>query len=212
MPPTSLNNVEYLRVVLDSIPSLIFIVDADLRVLDANSSAQNYLDKKSDLMLKRLCGEVLHCIHQTEPGAGCGQTPFCKDCILRKAVTTVTTTSEPFRDRHKLRQHRDGKEVFAEFFVTASPLALDDEVLVLMVMEDVTELLALRHLVTMCSVCNSIRNEDGGWEKVHQYLRKKEHIDCSHGLCPSCLQEQYRNVEEIQHLIGAASVHRSGSA
>lgn len=212
MPETFLEQAQYRRAVLNAIPSLIFIVDRDLRVIDANSSALTYIDKEADLVLKRLCGEVLHCLHEADHAEGCGRTPLCEDCVLRAAVNAVCQTNETYRDRHRLRQRRNGTEEFAEFFVTASPLVIEGQMLVLMVLEDVTELLALRHLVTMCSVCSSIRNENGEWEKVHQYLSRKENIVCSHGLCPSCFEEQCRNVAEIQQLIAAASVHNSGPA
>jgi hypothetical protein len=213
MPQSLLDRVQNLRVVLDAIPSLILVVDPDLRVIDTNSSARNYLQKDAEVVLKRLCGEVLHCVHEADAEEECGRTPFCPDCILRKAVTTVTKTKAAFRARHRLRQRRDGsEEELTEFFVTASPLYVEGEALVLMVLEDVTELLALRHLVTMCSVCSSIRNEDGKWEKIHQYLSRQDNVVCSHGVCPSCLDDQYRNVDEMRQFIAALSTHNSGRA
>ncbi|UFS71959.1 PAS domain-containing protein [Geomonas sp. RF6] len=198
-----IDQVKYLREVLDAIPSLIFIVDPDLRVIDFNSTAKTYLDEGEDAVLKRLCGEVLHCLHQIDADVECGSTEFCRDCILRQAVGAVTATNSTFRDRHKLLHRKNGKEEFAEFYVTASPLAVEGEPLVLMVLQDVTELLALRYLVTLCSVCKKVRNEEGEWEAIHQYLRKKDNTVCSHGLCPSCYQEQCQELDKINEMVAA---------
>jgi hypothetical protein len=210
MAESFVDGVQYLRVVLDSIPSLVFIVDLELRVIDINSTAKRYVDKGDDAVLKRLCGEVLHCIHQAEPEPKCGTTPFCESCILREGVTAVAKSNASFQGRHRLLHRRDGREEFAHFFVTASPLDHEGERLVVMVLQDVTELLALRQLVTMCSVCQAIRSEDGEWEKVHQYLMKRENVLTSHGLCPSCYEEQCREVTRINELTAAGSFSNFG--
>lgn len=201
MPETFIANNRYLRNVLDSIPFLVFILDTDLRIMDANSTARKLLGKELDLILKRLCGEVLHCIHEFESFEYCGHTEFCKDCVLREAVTESSRTMTTFRQKCKMIHLKNGKDQVVDYSVTASPIKYRDRTLILMVLEDITELLALRQLVTICSYCSRIRNEEGGWEKIHEYLKRKDNILCSHGMCPSCFEAQRNEASSISSLL-----------
>ncbi|MFN8630483.1 MAG: PAS domain S-box protein [Chloroflexota bacterium] len=47
----------------------------------------------------------------------------------------------------------------------------------------------LTGLLPICMYCKKVRNDDGYWDKIEQYL--SEHTDAmlSHGLCPDCYQK-----------------------
>ncbi|GFO66953.1 hypothetical protein GMLC_05320 [Geomonas limicola] len=196
MPLKNLTDNEYLRAVIDAIPSLVFIVDTDLKVLDVNRAARKVLGSESELILKRLCGEVLHCIHELDSHKKCGQTPFCEDCILRIAVTRASESSRMFREKYRMVHRRNNTDYQADYFVTASPFNHNGSTLLIMVLEDVTELLALRCLSTICSNCHKIKNEEGTWEKVHEYLARKENILFSHGICRDCAKQLFPEFAE----------------
>jgi hypothetical protein len=52
------------------------------------------------------------------------------------------------------------------------------------------ELAELRQLLSMCSWCRRIRDQDE-WVTPEQYLAERGDRRLSHGLCPSCLQENF---------------------
>ena len=68
---------KFLRTVLDTIPCF---VNSGLKIVDVNRAALRMTVKESDLILRRLCGDVLKCIHARESIGGCGTTEYCPDC------------------------------------------------------------------------------------------------------------------------------------
>jgi PAS domain-containing protein len=70
--------------ILNAVPFPIFVMDVDLCVARANQAAHDLSDMK--YILRRLCGEVLHCVHENQSGERCGNTAFCSACAIRNAV------------------------------------------------------------------------------------------------------------------------------
>ena len=63
---------------------------------------------------------------------------------------------------------------------------------------DVTELQAallqiknLSGLLPICSFCKKIRDDQGHWEVLEEYIREHSQAEFSHGLCPECLKINY---------------------
>jgi len=46
---------------------------------------------------------------------------------------------------------------------------------------------ALRGLLPVCSSCKMIRDQNGNWSSVDEYLEASVDAEISHGLCPACL-------------------------
>lgn len=49
----------------------------------------------------------------------------------------------------------------------------------------------LRGLIPICSKCKKVRNDDGFWEQVEDYIGEHSDADFSHSICPDCLKELY---------------------
>ena len=45
----------------------------------------------------------------------------------------------------------------------------------------------VRGLLTICSYCKRIRDDQGYWEKIEKYLSVHTRANFTHGLCPECL-------------------------
>ena len=66
------------------------------------------------------------------------------------------------------------------------------------------EVVTLRGIIPICSSCKKVRNDDGYYEAVEQYVSRHINADFSHTICMDCLDELYpedaekirRNVEE----------------
>ncbi|MDD2519426.1 MAG: hypothetical protein PHR34_00625 [Kiritimatiellae bacterium] len=50
---------------------------------------------------------------------------------------------------------------------------------------------ALRGLLPICAACRKIRDDDGYWDQLENYVLKHTDTEFSHGLCPDCLQRLY---------------------
>ena len=56
------------------------------------------------------------------------------------------------------------------------------------------EVKALRDLLPMCASCKAVRDDDGSWRVLEEYLLENANARVSHGLCPSCVDELYPEV------------------
>ena len=56
------------------------------------------------------------------------------------------------------------------------------------------EIRELKGLLPICASCKSIRNDDGYWETIEQYVRAHSKADFSHGICPECFQKLYPEI------------------
>lgn len=99
VPEELLKQSSYLRSVIDAIPSMVFIVDKDLKIHDAHVTATNILGDDSEFILKRMCGEILHCFYEHKSDKSCGETEFCKDCVLRGSILALTEGKSAYRQK-----------------------------------------------------------------------------------------------------------------
>ena len=49
----------------------------------------------------------------------------------------------------------------------------------------------LSGLLPICASCNKIRDEEGRWKDVTDYIRDHSEADFTHGICPDCRQRLY---------------------
>ena len=178
-----------LRAVVDTIPSYIFVTDHEARIVYANRAAVRFLGDKPPVQLQRLCGEVIRCIHERDAEGDCGTTPFCKDCVVRKGVESVRNGQPVFQEKTRMKIEVNGEVRDLDFFVTASPINIEEQPLILLVLEDITDRLELRSLLPICAGCKKIRDEQTYWEDVEAYIAKHTDLRFTHGLCPDCVRK-----------------------
>ena len=53
------------------------------------------------------------------------------------------------------------------------------------------EVKMLRGILPICSRCKKIRDDQGLWEQVDEYLARYSDILFSHGICPECMEYMY---------------------
>ena len=50
---------------------------------------------------------------------------------------------------------------------------------------------ALRGLIPICANCKKVRDDQGYWRQVEEYIREHTEAEFSHGLCPECVKTLY---------------------
>jgi hypothetical protein len=78
---------------LDSLPGPIYVVDAECRVVGANTLGLQQVSKDLSAIEGQLAGEVFECRCAKLPG-GCGRTLHCKTCTIRRTVKKTAETGE----------------------------------------------------------------------------------------------------------------------
>ncbi|HHS12373.1 MAG TPA: hypothetical protein ENN03_01240 [bacterium] len=49
----------------------------------------------------------------------------------------------------------------------------------------------LRGLIPICMHCKNVRNDEGYWGKVENYVESRSRAQFSHGICPECMRKYY---------------------
>ena len=183
---------------MDAIPSFAFAVDRDVRIIEYNTAAGTLLDKNRISIINQRAGEALHCIHSHEVPEGCGRAPVCEDCVIRNSVAIAFKGGKIVRKRAKIElKGSDGTttELFA--VITASPFVQDDKNLILLLIEDISELIAINNMVPICMKCKRIRNADEFWTALESYFKDNWGIDFSHGYCPECGPGEMNRIKDL---------------
>jgi PAS domain S-box-containing protein len=75
--------------------------------------------------------------------------------------------------------------------VTGKKLAeLEREALVGQLQTALTEVRTLRELLSICSYCRKIRDDDDRWRSVEEYISRHTTSQFSHAICPACYERE----------------------
>jgi len=77
------------------------------------------------------------------------------------------------------------------FFKVTNPLLEHLNNAVDSLQKALNEVKVLRGIIPICSYCKKIRNDEGYWDQVEVYIKKYSDADFSHGICPTCYQENF---------------------
>lgn len=67
----------------------------------------------------------------------------------------------------------------------------DEPIRSLGIVHDITEVKALRGIIPICSQCKKIRDDEGYWQQIDQYISEHSVAELSHGICRQCSDELY---------------------
>ena len=60
-----------------------------------------------------------------------------------------------------------------------------------------SELERLTHvLLPICSFCRKVRDADGHWHLLEDYVAHRRQVDFTHGICPACRVEHYPAIDQ----------------
>ncbi len=190
------NDPLLLRKIFDSIPSLVFVVDEDVRIQEYNNAAAEFLLMKRHAVIKQRSGEVLKCIHSTEEPGGCGHAASCKECVIRMSVKAAFGGKRVVRSRTRIELIRDEKKTEIYALITASLFYYKEKKLVLLVIEDISEIAEIHQMIPICSICHKIRDEKEIWSRIEAYFKTHWDVDFSHSLCPECYKKEIEKLDK----------------
>jgi len=67
------------------------------------------------------------------------------------------------------------------------------ERLIVELQQALAQVKSLRGILPICGRCKKIRNDQGYWSEVEQYVADHSEAEFSHGYCPECLAEEIKN-------------------
>ncbi len=188
-------NLAYYRTILDTLPVPIFVVDNDVRIHDLNVAASQFFGVHKGEIYKLRGGDALHCINANLTAGGCGRSAVCHDCVIRNSVHAGLDGRATSRKRMKFRVRNGVQTGELDVLVTAS--RLPGSSLVLLVLEDVTEITKLKSILPICVRCRKVRDDNAYWMQVEEYVQENTGVMFSHGLCPGCVEQEMRALDSI---------------
>lgn len=194
-----MNNSQHdlLQMMLDAIPSFILAVDENMHIVKYNTAAGKFLKHQgNEEILLRRGGEVLQCLHASESPQGCGHGENCQNCVLRNSFNQAIFGEQVVRRRVRM-EILNGSGKPAEFYclVTASPFYYENRKLVLIVIEDISEITGWQRIVPICMTCHKIRDDEQDWGQAEHYFRRHWDLRFSYGYCPNCAKLAMQDIE-----------------
>jgi PAS domain S-box-containing protein len=192
---------EQFRLVVEAAPTGMVMVNREGKILLVNALIERLFGyRQADLHGQPI--EVL------VPERFRGQHPGHRRGFL------AAPSSRPMgmgRDLYGLR--KDGSEFPVE--IGLNPMKTPDGMVVMASIIDITErkrteasretlvrelqdaleqLKTLRGLLPICASCKKIRNDQGYWEHIEEYIQTHSQATFTHGLCQECVQTLYPQV------------------
>jgi hypothetical protein len=70
-------------------------------------------------------------------------------------------------------------------------LMVEKEKMIVELQEASDKIKILRGFLPICSHCKKIRDDEGYWQQVENYISEHSEAQFSHGICPTCAKEHY---------------------
>ena len=58
-----------------------------------------------------------------------------------------------------------------------------------------TEIHRLKGIIPICASCKKVRDDQGYWHQVENYIKRYATVDFSHGICPECARKLYPDMD-----------------
>ena len=100
----------------------------------------------------------------------------------------ISSSAAPVRDQKGRIQ---GAVVINEDITKAKRLEKEREDLIHSLEEARKNIKILSGLLPICANCKKIRDDQGAWEQMEQYIHSHSEADFSHGICPDCMRRLY---------------------
>jgi hypothetical protein len=81
--------------------------------------------------------------------------------------------------------------VIGIYYGTLKQAKLAREELIINLQKALTEVKTLSGMLPICSSCKKIRDDEGYWQQIEEYIRDHSEADFTHGICSDCVKDLY---------------------
>jgi hypothetical protein len=185
---------DFLMNLFNAVPSMVFVLDSERKFIHWNPAGAILIDSEDRNTFLQRHGEAINCINSADGPGGCGSSAACNNCVIKNSIEESSKGKKVFKKITTMTLKHGDNTIDKQFVISAVPFKYQDSLLTILIMEDITELVALRSLMPICAWCKKIRNDQNYWETVEQYMRQHFDADFTHGICPECVQKHHPEV------------------
>jgi len=175
--------------IIDRMSDGLLVLDAENWIVDANHAMQTILNMNITALIGKKISDL-------SPGIpNIHRIP----AIEKETSFEIRMTSGPENHYYEIRvtpleQEVTGYHGKSVLFhdVTKRKLAeIEREKLISELQNAMAEVKTLSGLLPICSHCKKIRDDQGYWQNVEEYVRQHTEAEFSHGICPDCIAKLY---------------------
>lgn len=160
---------------IDHIQTAVAVIDANMTVIEENESFKNRHNKDCSTAIGMKCFNASYGFSNSCGEENSGDCPVKKSFLSKKSETAI---------HHYWIK---GQAVVEELSTTPIIEANGDVNYVIEEFRDLTKLLGLnKGIISTCSYCKKIRDENNQWVNFDVYLHRRTGADFSHGICEEC--------------------------
>jgi PAS domain S-box-containing protein len=129
-----------LNAIFDAVNVGMLLIDGNGVVQRVNNVAADWVEKSVDSCCGTQPGDALGCVHALAyPKEGCGDTPHCRDCPIRRAFETALKSGNPVHDvETEMTLSIKDKNVRLWLDISVDPIQLSDGRYAVMAMSNIT--------------------------------------------------------------------------
>lgn len=116
-------------------------------------------------------------------------------CLVAYWVALRPLAKRILLEHHELQSEIDAKTAALQKELTARIKAeLEKDQVIDELQQALKQVKQLGGLLPICASCKKIRNDQGYWQQVEEYIRTHSGVEFTHGLCPDCRKKLYPEV------------------
>ncbi|HDR04409.1 MAG TPA: tetratricopeptide repeat protein, partial [Candidatus Marinimicrobia bacterium] len=94
------------------------------------------------------------------------------------------------------QQISEAHEILQKEISQRRKMEIEREKLIADLQESLNNIKTLRGLIPICANCKKIRDDEGYYIQVEEYISHHSHAVFSHGICPDCMAKLYPDIQE----------------
>jgi len=196
-----LNQEGFLKILFESIPCGVLIIDGDRRILAVNNVLEQTFGISEAEIIDRRGGEALKCVNAFKNPKGCGFAEECVSCRVRSTALEALSGNQIHRKKATFQLLVDGKTRNLQLLISAASFDHEGKRLAVIILEDMTELTTLRRRLKADQSFAGIIGRDVKMQDLFETIREVAEVDV-----PVLLQGESGTGKELV----AAAIHNEG--
>jgi nitrogen-specific signal transduction histidine kinase len=192
---TNLSNVDYFRPVIEALPEVVAVLNAERQIVFSNEALLKFLGITNEMELIGLQhGQAFKCANAFITKEGCGTSEKCHYCGMFNAVLESRDTLQKVTKECRITTVLNGKPEFLDLNVTSSPLKFQGNYYSILSIQKVCEV--RRNNMLDCIFFHDAINIAGGLKGITEILaasstdeQTKEYIDLVNKMSIELLEE-----------------------
>jgi PAS domain S-box-containing protein len=190
------HSIKQWRNTFDIMSDFVSVHDKDMRIVKVNKAFADFFEKTTNELIGKHCYEIIH--NTNEPWQGC---PHLKSIEKHEVITeeiielrlkkTLLVTCSPIYD---INGNAVGTVHVARDITIQKFAQQEREELIKKLQSSLKEVKVLRGILPICCHCKKIRNDEGYYEQMEQYIHEHSEVDFSHTICPECIKKYYSDI------------------